>query len=177
MDITAESFFEMRTRYHIALVQKYGERLMILASPNGGDFLRQLSIHDLSKFVEPERTPYVEITKLYRKDGSVPMTPQFLEATTHHVVNNRHHPEAWDKDSAEKRKLNKADRNALIVAPINALTMPDLFILEMVADWCAVAEERGDSPLDWANRNIGTRWIFSQSQEFLIRKAIGMAWR
>lgn len=175
--ITHEQWFELRTKYHVALVQKYGERLISLAGNDESLLIEQLKIHDASKFIEPERTPYIELTMLYRKDGSVQMTPELLKATTHHVVNNPHHPEAWDSKADKKRLINPANRDEPIKEPINAYNMPRRYILEMVADWCAVGEERKTSPVDWANKMINKRWLFSWPQQQWIWEAINKAWK
>jgi hypothetical protein len=51
------------------------------------------------------------------------------------------------------------------------------FQMEMVADWCAVSEERGNSPIDWANEKIGIRFKFSKEQVNLIYDLLNKIWR
>lgn len=57
--------------------------------------------------------------------------------------------------------LNRNDRDATPDRPTNAAGMNDVDIAEMVADWCAMSEEKGGHPQDWAAKNINVRWNFS----------------
>ena len=112
----------------------------------------------------------------YRKDGSLAMTPEWLEATTYHVTMNQHHPEYYDINAGKKRFANPSGRLEIVKKIIDATSMPEQYLLEMAADWCAVAEERRTNPHDWANRNIGTRWLFTKKQEQIINCALVKAW-
>ena len=46
----------------------------------------------------------------------------------------------------------------------------------MIADWCAVSEEKSTDPKDWADNNIGTRWKFNDEQKKLIYLLISKIW-
>ena len=59
---------------------------------------------------------------------------------------------------------------------IDATKMPDLDIAEMVADWCAVSEERGNTPKSWADKNVNVRWKFTDEQSDLIYEIIDAVW-
>jgi len=59
-------FFIERTNNHIALVKGAAERI-VEAYPEFEELLEQVEHHDASKFIEPELTPYIELTWSRRK--------------------------------------------------------------------------------------------------------------
>lgn len=142
-------FFEKRTKEHIDRVRKY---LKILHEKTdlGEELLERAKIHDDSKYGEIERLPYIWNTEYHRcrNNGIKFEYPPGIEekvkaATKHHVTTNRHHPE-FHADPSD---------------------MTDIDIAEMVADWAAMAEEMGEgSPRGWADKTVGKRWKFSDSQ-------------
>lgn len=76
-----------------------------------------------------------------------------------HIKSNPHHCEYWgDGDHLAKG--------------IVCYDMPDIFIYEMMADWAATCEEKGGMLKDWYNKNVGTRWIFSEHQKEIMLKCI-----
>jgi hypothetical protein len=149
--------FYKRTNRHISLVKKYADR-MCRSFPG----LKQVALeHDRSKFEEPELFPYIDISWFYRCKGlGEEFKPKHSEderkaATEHHLKHNEHHPEYWG----------------------DVTKMPPLYLAEMVADWCAMAEETSTDPREWAMKNIGVRWNFNPGQEKLIYKLLEMAWK
>ena len=117
-----EQHFTNRTNKHIGLV---GEAIVkiVEAYPEFKDLLSRAKTHDASKFVEPERTPYIEISwrhKLENEEGEYDpynnkgyKTPGTLtkddenKATERHICMNRHHPEYWTKEAELYRKNNE----------------------------------------------------------------------
>lgn len=83
--------------------------------------LIRLLLHDLSKFMPDEWRAGVAF---YHKGAGND------EALRRHYTRNRHHPQWWVRGS-------------------ETLPMPDVFRLEMLADWRAMARERGNNPADW----------------------------
>jgi len=165
-----EEFFNKRTNYHIGLVTKYANKIADLY-PEFDELRDIVKSHDESKFEEPEYTPYIHITWSYHDDNYIippDIKPLTTQATEHHVKHNKHHPEYW---SPQEGVINPEDRDAPREL-IFAQDMPLIYIAEMVADWCAVSEERGTHPKDWADMNIGTRWDFTKDQSGLIYKLI-----
>lgn len=129
--------------------------------------------HDSSKFKEPEYTPYVHLTwfKKLKSEGLDYCIPDGIknkieEATIYHIRNNKHHPEYWTDDVVGDFSVEKRDspKNKLI----DVTKMPLTYVSCMVADWLAVSDEYVSSPFDWADKNIGIRWNFSDSQKELI---------
>ena len=56
---------------------------------------------------------------------------------------------------------------------VDASKMPDLAIVEMVADWQAMAEElKKNTAREWFNKQKDVRWHFSEHQEELIDKLL-----
>jgi hypothetical protein len=165
-------------------VKKYCKKIQS-AYPNKFYNLNDIAeFHDKSKFVEPERTPYISLTwkkfvaenskdneKFQQKPKS---TKEENEATVHHIISNSHHPEYWC--GREINLLNTNDRDKSPSEIVDATKMPDINIAEMVADWCAMSEELDNSPFDWASMNINKRWYFNGNQIALIYKLLEVVW-
>jgi len=141
-------FFERRTREHIDRVHR---NLAVLAElpEYPEEIVDRGEIHDTSKFIPPERLPYIWLTEFHRRrqNDEVFTYPEGIEAQVqaairHHLTSNRHHPEFH-------------------VSPDE---MSDTDIIEMVCDWTAIAQElrenRG-SARPWADRTIGNREHFN----------------
>jgi len=175
--------FITRTHYHIKLVHKYADHIAQIAMQEPEALSLVLSVqkhHDASKFEEPEYTPYIWVSWKYHMGLKFPKIPVELEqamhnATMHHITYNQHHPEYWVGES-DKIHLNRLDRDTPHVKGNDATRMPYLALAEMVADWCAVAEERRTCVHDWAKMNIGTRWLFTEEQQNQIHTFIRAAW-
>ena len=170
-----EKWFEDRTNRHIKLVKKYADRV-VKEFPEYKDLTEIVSEHDASKFQEPEFTPYVEMSWMRKTEGKVENDPEgvFESATKHHVKNNKHHPEHWTK---QEDVINKHDRDMAPEEVVIGFKMPDIYIAEMCCDWSALSEELGtNTPLEWFEKNNGTRWAFKKEQEDLIRKILNKIW-
>lgn len=172
-DKEKEQYFVDRTNRHIALVKDAIEKIAT-ANPEfyhdfwANELIARGKIHDVSKFEEPEKTPYIELTwnkKLGVKDDN----PAVREATLHHILNNSHHPEYHNKEQANisKEDRDKSDR------VIDASKMPPLDIAEMVADWQAMSEELGtNTAREWYDKQKDVRWKFSSEQDKLIDRLL-----
>ena len=96
-------------------------------------------------------------------------------ATERHIKHNIHHPEFWT--SQKENLINTTDRDSSSVENIiDATLMPYDCIDHMVADWCAVSEEKRTHPIDWAKNNINVRWEFTKEQEDYIYTIINLIW-
>lgn len=163
-------YFYKRTKNHIDLVKKYIDKIYLLNPTKYKGLLDRKEIHDQSKYKDPELEPYIFITWKYKceKEGKSFEIPQKIQdlnhqATFYHIKNNRHHPEFHDPNVTDKN-LNKKDRDEVPQKITDGTNMSDIDIAEMVADWMAVSEERNSNPVEWANKNINTRWKFSDNQ-------------
>jgi hypothetical protein len=175
-----EDWFNERTRRHINLVHKYMARIA-LSDRKYVDLIDRFGEHDASKFLDPEVEPYVYISWDYKcKDDGVEfkvpkaISDKMNEATQHHVLNNSHHPEYHC--GKKTNLINRSDRDKPPEELIDATKMPDLDIAEMCADWCAMSEEKGSKPQDWAKKNVNVRWKFTNKQAKLIDKLLAVAW-
>lgn len=162
--------FYKRTKNHIDLVKKYIDKIYLSNPTKYKELLDRKEIHDQSKYKDPELEPYIFITWKYKceKEGKSFEIPQKIQdlnhqATFYHIKNNRHHPEFHDPNVTDKN-LNKKDRDEVPQKITDGTNMSDIDIAEMVADWMAVSEERNSNPVEWANKNINTRWKFSDNQ-------------
>lgn len=172
-----ESFFKTRTANHIKSVQEWAEK--IIGHYPEFDHLRyRCSVHDQSKFEEPEYAPYLEVTWHYKckaEGVDYPLDHDAHLATYHHIKNNPHHPEYHD-ENATLECLRSDNRDKPADYMVDGTKMPDVDIMEMVADWCAVATERGTNPFEWAKMNINVRWKFSRFQEDFIYEILEKIW-
>ena len=177
-----KDWFVKRTNKHIKSVQDYCKKIADYDSERFGKLVDQAKDHDASKFKDPEIEPYIYVTWSYKcKDDGVDWEPpegmdeEMNESTTHHVLNNRHHPEFHAGEDSDV--INKEDRdNPVRDKVIDATDMPDLDIGEMVADWMAVSRERGNTPKSWADKNVNIRWKFNDEQKDLIYELIEEVW-
>ena len=172
-----KDWFEKRTKNHIDLVRKYCKKIADY-DDRFEDLIDRGLVHDDSKFEDQEYEPYVYITWKYKcedngKNFECPedMEDRMNEATEHHVHNskNRHHPESH---SDQKETINREDRDKPTDEAIDATKMSNLDVAEMCADWVSVAQERGNSAKDWANKNVNIRWKFNEDQKELIYELI-----
>jgi len=144
-------------------VSKYCRKIADYDEDRFGDLRDRLKVHDDSKFESPEYEPYIWITWSYKcKDDGVDFdAPEELdkmmnEATLHHVTSNSHHPEYH---SPKKTGLiNRKDRDKPPSEMVDATSMPDIDLAEMVADWCGMGEEKGNTAKSWADKNVNVRW-------------------
>lgn len=176
-------WFKARTTRHCKLVGKYIDIIAAELYKADNDMLNlaldvlqtRKNAHDADKFREPLLTPYVWITWRYknqREDNkqisiSDTMLRRMDDATKKHILTNSHHPEC----SAGQTRLdpNNRDRST---SPIDASKMEIEDVIEMVADWSAMAEELGGTVRDWYQKCSNVRWTFSNSQNMLIRRCI-----
>ena len=176
-----ETHFLSRTNLHRKLVQKFCQKIYQLDPNKFQELPNRATTHDQSKYDEPEKIAYIYITwKYHCRDNHMEflqdkdMETRAIQATEHHIKTNRHHPEFHS--TQETNLINPSNRDRPNGNIIDATLMEDLDIAEMVADWCAVSEERGTCPFDWAMANIGTRWKFTDRQEVLIHWLINKIW-
>lgn len=170
-------YFNRRTNFHLGLVSKYID--LISEEFSELKLLRdRIRTHDLSKFEEPELTPYILLTwKYYCKDNNIPFNlsdeteEAIREATYHHIKNNRHHPEYHDNTTTIEC-INPKNRDKPSEKMVDGTKMSNHDIAEMVADWMAMSEERGGHPKDWADMNVNKRWKFTNKQKDLIYEII-----
>ena len=172
------NFYYKRTREHIDRVKKYMD-LIYNSDPKRFYLLpSRKETHDQSKYEKPELEPYIYLTwRYYCKDHNMKfkinktLENQIQLATYHHVKHNPHHPEFHDPDTTIE-SINPKDRDKPPERMVDGTKMTETDIAEMCADWCAMSEERGGSPVDWAKMNINKRWRFNEDQIKLIYKLL-----
>ena len=175
-------FFHKRTSEHIDRVKKYCKKIEDYDPDRFDGLCDQAKNHDKSKFEDPEYYPYLYVTWSYKcrdlgKKFEYPeeIDKEMNEATNHHVVNNKHHPEYW---SGKKVGLiNRKDRDKAPSEMVDATKMPILSLAEMVADWLSMSEEKGTSTKTWADKNVNVRWKFNDNQKDLIYELIKEVWK
>jgi hypothetical protein len=179
VEITEEmkKWFDKRTKEHIQRVYKY---LSIFY--NGEIPAISNKDHDASKFKEPEYTPYVIITwDYYCKKHKLPFTVpddikiQLNKATLHHIKSNIHHPEYWVERETEL--LSRDNRDDPNIPTIYIENMPLYALIEMCADWCAMSEEKDNTPFQWYDSVISTRWDFGDKINKRIYVILEKMWK
>lgn len=106
-----------------------------LTNQDKEDFLRNLWLHDMSKFSVNEAFGYA----MYNRQTGWGKE-DFEVSWHHHKMNNPHHPEYW---------LNPNRSGDL-----EPIQMPKLYILEMIADWIGAGKTYGSSLQEWLPKNI-----------------------
>ena len=175
--------YHLRTTRHCDLVRHYCYRLVDHRLDVPTFQLTNLAaVHDATKFHPPEYAPYVLLTWRYKCKREhiifglpAEVDAEIRAATTHHIRCNPHHPDYFE--SRDIPLLNPRDRDKPPAELVDATAMPLVYIAEMVADWCAMAEEMGNTPRAWADRNVNIRWKFNDDQVKLIYSLINTAWR
>jgi len=108
-----------------------------LSNQDKEDFLRNLWMHDMSKFSANEAFGYA----MYNFKNPHPKSKDAFEAAWHHhKMNNPHHPEYW---------LNPNRSGELEPIP-----MPNIYVLEMIADWIGAGKTYGSTLEEWLPKNI-----------------------
>lgn len=170
-----EDWFEERTNKHIELVKKAAAKIVEKYS-EFAVLVEEVKDHDASKFLEPERTPYIELTWQHKTQSRKYETPGAIkekdinDATLYHIKNNKHHPEYWNKGAAS---IDPNDRDKSIRV-VDVYEMSDIAIAEMVADWVAMGWELKNNARDWYNKQKGVRWNFNEHQDELIDKLLAV---
>jgi hypothetical protein len=163
------AFFKDRTLKHIDLVQQNAKKV-VAKYPEYAELTALASLHDASKFKEPEYTPYLELTWNKFK-GIKDVDARTNKASLHHITTNPHHPECWNKQEANLDPNNR-DKS---VKCLDASNMPEIFIGEMVCDWQAMSMELGTNTCrEWWDKVRNVRWKFSPQQESTIEKLISV---
>jgi hypothetical protein len=179
-----KEYSDERTKKHINLVKKYGNILIDKLAEDSNEDRRlrqQLELHDFSKlYDDQEYIPYIKINWSYKlkqegKNG-LEYTEDMNDATLHHILNNNHHPEYYAPKRdirLTKRYFRQCKNRDDIRDKFDCTTMPKNDLLEMVADWNAISQERGtNTTRQWADENIGKRWYFDDIQKDFIYKCI-----
>ena len=138
------------------IVQNHRDLVNYYASKVGKSFPN----HDADKFTSEIMIPYIKGFVRKHIELSDKEYNQFKNAQHKHYQNNEHHPEHWD--------------NSLV--PNVSGKMPKIAIIEMCADWCAMSKIFGNTPFEWADKNIGKRWIFDNNQIEFIYQTLHKMW-
>ena len=175
-------FFEKRTKRHIDLVKKYCSKIHKYSPDKFNGIIERGEEHDKSKYSDKEKEPYIYITWEYHCKNlgkecnfSEEIKNRMNEATEHHVKTNLHHPECHGTPG-NVQTINREDRDKPPGKIIDATGMDILDIAEMCADFCAVSEEKDNTPQEWADKNVGKRWKFTDNQKKMIYELLDAIW-
>ena len=93
-------------------------------------------------------------------------------ATFIHVTNAPHHPEYWTETDLSGFTRGNFTPNGIV----DATEMPEECLLEMLADWCSVGLEKGNTPFEWFDKVNGIRWLFDEYQQKFIKVTLEKMW-
>lgn len=153
--------YRTRTETHIELVKANMHKLNLRYPYSRMDLDDRAYYHDKSKFSDEEEVPYTWLTEYHRDKGQGVLFkyPEGMEelvdkAIKYHYEHNDHHPEYY----------------------VNIESMEHPALVEMVCDWTAMAQEvkqnNGSARL-WADKYIGSKYLFNEDQITVICNAIG----
>jgi len=178
-----ERFFIERTNKHISRVQDFIDTVCEFYPALANSLRRRGKLHDQSKFFIPERKYYIILTWRYKMQNegkeykiNDKTNQGILDASFHHVKNNPHHPEYWDKHLT-KNPINKDNRDKRDFI-VDGTLMDELSMLEQVCDWSAMSIEHNETegPKEWADNAINKKWKFTNQQSDFIYEAIDLLW-
>lgn len=154
------SKFINRTKKHIERVNKYAKKIN-KTYPN----------HDADKLDENKLLYMYSL--MFKPDITVEERNILDRGTFIHVITNDHHPEYWT--TTDLRGFTR--KNFCPNGIVDATKMPNECIEQMICDWCAMSEEFGNTPLEWANKVVNIRWKFTPQQINLIYSLIETLWK
>lgn len=166
-DEQPELWREMRSNFwliHVAHCSQVQKNILAYAQSSHASredyeqLVNRMYVHDSSKALEPEFTPYVWRywrTKC-RVDGMKPpfdtifqdptLDQAIRDAVFHHITHNRHHPE-WHPDPDD---------------------MTHIDIVEMCCDWMAMSQEFGSNIDEWVSDVIPRRYHFGKRTQHVL---------
>lgn len=146
---------------HIQFVQEAGQILMKLDLPleySTIKFMSNLDKHDKSKYSRAEFKGYADY--FFGEEGKI-RTPEIIKnfdlAWHHHYMNNPHHPEHWFIVTKEGNT--------------RPLEMPDIYIIEMLADWTGAGKAYGNPFETWVQSNLH-RFMFAKGTERKVNECV-----
>lgn len=154
MERNKQELFESRTQKHIQMVRRNLEKFENFQGLTLLELRQRGWLHDRSKFSDSEINAYTELTWCYHThnfEQNEEVKHLIAQGLKNHALKNRHHPEAHED--------------------VNSMTILDL--VEMIADWTAIAQENGKTSChEWAEQNITNKWSFSEEKKRFIFKLI-----
>lgn len=128
------------------LLSDHTDKTELLLTKDGQtDFVNNLIVHDLSKFSVHEAFGYSGYNRSTGEGKEA-----FERAWHHHKMYNKHHPEYW---------LNP-NRGGVM----EPLAMPNIYALEMIADWIGAGKTYGSTLQEWLPGNIG-KFLFANPHD------------
>lgn len=172
-----KDIFIEKMNKHIYLVTQYINKLpdMPLEEKN-----KRILAHDQDKLKEPLLSPFSWIYyDAHCKKNNIPLDVTIFHhdaiklmkhATFTHRTCQSHHP-AYHYPL--KHTLESVDLRLQTFSPIDCTSMPEYDIMEMCADWYAVANKLNvATPIKWAKSVTIENYIFTENQKELIFKTI-----
>lgn len=168
-EVNYKEAFEDRTRKHIARVIAYGKKIGKDYSDHDSDKLTTL-FDDYA--LMNKRKNLGDVSNNGTSEGLTPDEEDRLnKATEAHVKNNAHHAEHWCEEN-----VDGFDRFNPPMG-LHCESMPNYAIDEMMADWCAMSEEFGNTPQQWLKKTVPSRWVFTEDQIKYMYDVLDKMWK
>lgn len=87
----------------------------------------------------------------YKENLTVEEMRQIHDVVMEHIKSNPHHCEYWGEGTYASKG-------------IDCTRMTDIYLYEMCADWASTAEELGTGLLNWCNKVINEKFMFTEYQ-------------
>lgn len=119
------------------------------------------------------RISYMYDCKLKGVPCEIEYTSEMDAATVNHVKTNAHHPEYWDLNYKPVAVTDFSNRDNTKLQSVSGERMDSKSIVEMVCDWRATGDERGNKAIVWAEKcKADRRYVFTDNQWDLIYDVI-----
>ena len=148
---------KQRIEDHIERVQYFYDTLIDLdLIPKADQNAKEVAKHDQDKLKKEN----LERQALRFKANTTPEEIDKINAVIReHVKSNPHHCEYYGTASQDHRSTH-----------INCMGMPAKHLYEMLADWAATSEEKGNTILEYYYDVEGTRYLFADWQKEIIEE-------
>lgn len=128
---------------------QYGDKLCKALNISPIVLLRNVNAHDKSKWSEEEFDAYRQY--FHPCSDETPNKEWFNMGWVHHQNNNPHHPEYW---------IDRSDDGKI-------LTMPPVYIAEMLLDWQAMKIKFGGNNYDYYMQNRDKKPFSEETKKIL----------
>jgi hypothetical protein len=146
---------KLKVENHIQRVIFFYKKMLQLGLiPKEDQNLKEVLKHDADKLLPSNLKKQA---KRLQSDFNDDDYDDIADVVNNHIKDNPHHLEYWD-DNAD-----------FWCDSVNVSKMPDKYLYEMIADWHATAEEKGNSVIDYME-NMSWKFHFTKEQKKTIKK-------
>ena len=120
------------------------------------------SEHDVDKF--DDDVIEIQIKFSWSKFKKIPLSNEDIhlidKVTLQHITTQQHHPEYWIEDKSILQNFTRRHP----VYNLDCRKMSKTALIEMCCDWCAMGKEFHNTAIEWADKTVNKRWLFTGKQ-------------